>query len=456
MQSLLQRYFGPKDFYKRTAKVAVPLALQQLLSSAMGIVDTMMVSWIGMVTAVGTAAQIDTLCSMVAYGAIGGTGIFSSQFYGAKDYRNLKRVFGFSLVMGLFNAFFWLAVAFFFGETVLRFYMNDDTVIHYGLLYLSIAMFAFIPSCINYAFSYIYRSIHQAMFPLIVSILATLMNATFNYTLIFGVGPFPEMGVQGAALGTLMAQWISVAIYTIYSYRTRQPFVGTLKEMFSFDRQLIEPILRKISPLIFNETLFGFGSTLFVKAFGVLGTQAMDAYYVGNQISNIFMYIVYGYGNAISVLLGSVLGQGKIAEARKEGDYYCGLSAVLAVILVIAMIIFAGPMVAIFQLQDPIVIAYSETLVIVFAVKISMRLFNFMIFSVLRAGGDAKIISVLDSGIMWCIGIPLAFICVNWFHMNDIALVFLVVQLEQLVRLVIGMKRFNSGIWANNLTSLIS
>ena len=120
------------------------------------------------------------------------------------------------------------------------------------------------------------------------------------------------------------------------------------------------------------------------------------------------------------------------------------------------MIVFAGPMVSIFQLQDPVVIGYAEALVMVFAVKISMRLFNFMIFSVLRSGGDSKIISVLDSGIMWVIGIPLAFICVHLFKMQDIALVFLVVQLEQLVRLVIGMKRFNSGLWANDLTSLIA
>ena len=178
----------------------------------------------------------------------------------------------------------------------------------------------------------------------------------------------------------------------------------------------------------------------------------MDAYYVGNQISNVFLFVVYGYGNAISVLLGGILGQGRIEEARREGDYYCGLSAILAVVL----IVFAGPMVSIFQLQDPVVIGYAEALVMVFAVKISMRLFNFMIFSVLRSGGDSKIISVLDSGIMWVIGIPLAFICVHLFKMQDIALVFLVVQLEQLVRLVIGMKRFNSGLWANDLTSLIA
>lgn len=456
MQSLIQRYFGPKDFYQRTARVAIPLALQQLLSSAMGIVDTLMVSWIGMVTAVGTAAQIDTLCSMIAYGSIGGTGMFSSQFYGAKDYRNLKRVFGFSIVLGMINALFWLVVSMFFGEFILRFYMDDPQIIQNGLLYLNIAMFSFVPSCISFAFSYIYRSIQKASIPLKVSIVSMLVNAGLNYALIFGVGPFPEMGVQGAALGTVLAQCFAVAVYTIHGFITKQPFLGSFTEMFSFDRSFVMPILRKIAPLIFNETLFGFGSTLFVKAFGVLGTQAMDAYYVGNQISNVFLFVVYGYGNAISVLLGGILGQGKIEEARREGDYYCGLSAILAVVLVTAMIVFAGPMVSIFQLQDPVVIGYAEALVMVFAVKISMRLFNFMIFSVLRSGGDSKIISVLDSDIMWVIGIPLAFICVHLFKMQDIALVFLVVQLEQLVRLVIGMKRFNSGLWANDLTSLIA
>ena len=131
-----------------------------------------------------------------------------------------------------------------------------------------------------------------------------LVNAGLNYALIFGVGPFPEMGVQGAALGTVLAQCFAVAVYTIHGFITKQPFLGSFTEMFSF----VMPILRKIAPLIFNETLFGFGSTLFVKAFGVLGTQAMDAYYVGNQISNVFLFVVYGYGNAISVLLGGILG----------------------------------------------------------------------------------------------------------------------------------------------------
>lgn len=456
MHRLRDKYFGSKAFYKRTAGVAIPLALQQMLSSAMGIVDTMMVSWIGAVSAVGTAAQIDTLCSMIAYGVIGGTGIFSSQFFGAKDNKNLKRCFGLSIVLGLINSIFWLFMAFFFGEFILSFYMNDATIVNVGMDYLQIAMFSMIPSCISFSFSYIYRSIQKASITLKVAIFSMAMNACLNYLFIFGIGPFPEMGVQGAALGTLLAQSCSVLIYITHAYYTKQPFIGSFKEMFDLDKAFVMPILKKIYPLIINETFFGFGSTLFVKAFGSLGKDSMDAYYVSNQIANLFLFVVYGYGNAISVLVGSTLGQGKIKEAIKEGNYYAGLSFVMAIILVISMIIFTVPLVNIFALENQTAFHLAVLIMYVQAVKISMRLFNFMIFSVLRAGGDSKIISLLDSGIMWTIGIPLAFLCVNFFHIENIALVFLIVQLEQLIRMVIGMKRFHSGIWAKDLTTLIT
>lgn len=455
MQALLQKYMGSTSFYKRTAKITIPLALQQMLSSAMGIVDSMMVSWIGQVTAVGTATQIDTLCSMICYGAIGGTGIFSSQFYGAKDYRNLKRTFGLSLLLALMNAIFWVCIAGFFGKTVLSFYMNDAAIIEVGMQYLDIAMWSMIPSCIQFAFSYIYRSIHKATITLKVAIFCMALNAGLNYLFIFGIGPFPALGVRGAALGTLIAQWSCVIIYTTHALYTKQPFIGSFHELFHFESSFVKPILMKIYPLIINETLFGFGSTLFVKAFGTLGKDSMDAYYVSNQIANVFLFVVYGYGNGITVLLGSTLGQGKIKEAIKEGNYYAGLSFVLAIILVTLMILFSTPLISIFQLESGIAYQLAIWLMVVQAVKISMRLYNFMIFSVLRAGGDSKIISLLDSGIMWTVGIPLAFLCVNGFHIENIALVFLIVQLEQLIRMVIGMKRFFSGIWAKDLTTLV-
>lgn len=456
MKFIKNTYIGSYSFYKKTSKVAIPLALQQMLSSAMGIIDSLMVSWIGHVSAVGTAAQIDLLCSMISYGAIGSSSIFAAQFFGAKDHKNLKRTFGFSLIIACINGLFWLSLAAFFGKGILQFYMDDAYIVENGLLYLQIAMFSYIPSCIQFAFSYMYRSVQKAHISLRIAIGSTILNALLNYIFIFGFGPLPSLGVQGAALGTFIAQCTTVLVYFLHAYYTKQPFIGSFKEMFSLKLSFVSPILKKIYPLIINEALFGIGSTLFVKAFGSLGKDSMDAYYVSNQIANIFLFVVYGYGNAITVLLGSLLGQGNIEQALKESRYHAGLSFLLALILVSGMVLLTKPMLSLFTLETPLAYQLAVSIMYVQAIKISMRLFNFMIFSVLRAGGDSKIISLLDSGIMWTVGIPLAFLSVHAFHIEHIALVFLIAQLEQLIRMCIGMKRFYSNKWAQNLTVLIT
>lgn len=455
MSSLIHKYVGPMSFYKKTARIAIPLSLQQLLSSAMGIVDTLMVSWIGMVTAVGTAAQIDTLCSMIAYGAIGGIAMFSSQFYGAKDYKNLKRSFGLSIILAFINAMFWLSIATFFGKQILTFYMPDQEIVFYGMKYLDIAKFGLVMGSLNFAFSFMHRSIQNAKVSLCVSSITMLANVALNSCLIFGLGFFPKMGVEGAALGTLIAQSLGFVIFVIHAKVTKQPFIGTFKEMFSLNAEFVKPILRKILPLLFNETLFGLGSTLFIKAFGQLGKDSMDAYYVGNQIYNVFLFIVYGYGGAISVLLGIKLGSGNIKDAIDEAHYHLGLSFILSIVLVVGMIAFSAPMVSLFSLSDPVVYILSIQIVWVLSVKVSMRLFNFVIFSILRAGGDSKIIQILDSGVLWLIGLPCAFICVNILGLKSIVLVLLITQLEQLVRLLFGLIRVKGGLWAKDITVLV-
>lgn len=456
MQGILKRYFGPKEFYKRAGIIAVPLAMQQLLGSCMGIVDSLMVSWIGQVTAVGTAAQIDVLCSNVAYGAIGGTGIFAAQFYGAQDHRNLKRTFGLSLVLALCNGLFWMLLAFLFGNFILQFYIQDANVVENGLFYLQIAMFSYLPSSLTFAFSYIYRSIQKTFVPLMIGILAMITNCTMNYVLIFGIGPFPELGVQGAAYGTVIAQSLAFIIHILYAYKTKQPFVGSCKEMFSFDSTFIKQIMKRISPLISNELLFGFGTTLFIKAFGSLGASSMEAYYVGQKISDVFFFVVMGISNATAAIVGHTLGSGDVEKARQQGDYFVGMASILAILSIILISVFAQPLVAIFGLKDPVVIALAITIVQVFSIKVSLRLFIVIIFSSLRAGGDGKVLSFLDSGIMWLVGLPLAFLLVNGFNLTNIAMVFLIVQIEQVVRVIVGMKRYRSGSWAVNLTNIVS
>lgn len=209
----LKKYIGNKKFYKKSASMALPLMFQQVLAGAMGIVDTIMVSWIGMVSAVGTASQIDILSGMINYGIIGGTSMFSAQFYGANDYKNLRRTFGLSVVLAFINGFFWFLVASFFGSLIMKFYIDDSIIIENALQYLNISKFYLIISGINFAFAATYRSMKQSSLTLKISFSSMLINTVLNYLLIYGVGPFPKLGVQGAAIATVIAMLCQIVLF---------------------------------------------------------------------------------------------------------------------------------------------------------------------------------------------------------------------------------------------------
>ncbi len=455
IKNKLLKYVGDKIFYQRTFRIALPLALQNLLSSCMGIIDTMMVTRIGKVTAVGTAVQIDVLHNLISYGISSGISMFAAQFYGSKQSNQLKRTFGLGLILSLINALFWVGLAFFFKREILAFYMSNEDILKYSIMYLEISMFAMIPFAINNNFQAMYRSTHQANITLFVSTIGALSNILLNAIFIFGFMFIPAMGIRGAALGTLLAQSIVCVVYIFHSIKTNQPFIGKVHEVFDLNWGFVSPIVKKMSPLVINEAFFGLGSTLFVKAYGLLGTQSMDAYYVANQIYNCFAFVVYGYGSAISILIGTRLGEGRTQLAKEELNYHIGLSLAIATSLVLIMVVFAEGMVSLFGISDLVVYKLATSIVNVFSIQIFMRLFSFMIFSTLRAGGDSKVIQFLDSGIMYAVGLPIAFGSVYLLKIENIAFVLLLVQVEQFIRMVFGLKRLHQGVWAKDLTKLV-
>ena len=453
LKNIKNKYIAPSSFYKKAATIAVPLALQTMFTSCMGIIDSLMVSWIDMVSAVGTAAQLDTLAGTVAYGVVGGTGIFAAQYFGAGDKKGLKKTFGLSIILSLINGLIFMTLGLVFGRSIIGFYMKDASVIENGYRYLKVMSFSFIPASISFAFSYIYRAINKTKIPLYVGILAMTTNCIVNYALIFGKLGFKAYGVMGAGFGTVVAQTLAMLVHIIYAIKTKQEFIGSFAEMFRLKREFVSRIMEKISPLIFNELLFGFGSTLFIKAFGSLGKSSLDAFYVGNKINDIFVFVEIGISNACSVIIGNTLGEGDLERAKKEGNYFVGVAWALAIMSSCLILGFASPLVSMFRLSDSAVILSATKIVRFFAIKISLRMFILIVFSTLRAGGDSKMLAILDSGMVYTVGLPLAFLGVHILGIKDISTVFLLVQLEQIVRIFFGLKRYKSGIWAVNLAS---
>ena len=456
MENVKEKYIGPSGFYQRAARLAVPSVLQQLLSSSMGIVDTMMVSRIGEVSAVGVASQLESMVATVCFGVMEGVGIFASQFFGAKDKHNLRRAFGLSLAICGTLALIWTSVISFFARPIASFYVKDPAVIESALRYMRIVRFSYLPLCIAFVFNYFFRCIHRTTVPMYIGSSAMFVNAGLNYLLIFGKFGCPQLGVEGAAWGTLIAQCFSVTCYTVYAVSKRVPFIGWPQEMFALDLKFVRPIMRRTYPTIINEAFFTFGSSMYLKAYAQLGTRITDAYHVGNTILRLFMSVCNGLSVATGMILGAELGKNDIDTAKKESRYFLGLAFMLAGALTVIIIAAAHPIVWLFSMEDPLTFATAVGVVRASAVRIAFRLVIVVIFSCLRAGGDSRFLMFLDAGVMWAVGIPLAFFLVNGLGLTNFTLIFLLVQTEQLVRMLIGLQRFSSNRWAVNLTKLVA
>ncbi|MFI3284914.1 MAG: MATE family efflux transporter [Erysipelotrichaceae bacterium] len=452
MNLILNRFVGDKAFYQRTFQVALPLALQMLLQSCMSIVDMMMVSSIGMVTAVGNATQIITLHDGITWGMIGGTAMFASQFFGAKQNDNLKKCFVLCLMIGLCNASIWIIIASFFGKDILYFYLSDIEVLQYSMIYLKIILFYLVPYAINNAFMTLYRSTHQTKVTLIFSVSGALMNVILNGLFIFVL----NFGIAGAALGTVLSQTTVMILNVTYAIKTKQPFFyGLSIQDFHLHSDFVKPIVSKMLPLILNESMFSLAMTLFVKAYGLLGTTSMDAYYVANQIYNMFLFAVRGYGQAVGILIGTRLGSGRIELAKQESGYQLALAGVMAVIMLVVTIVGSKFMVSLFGYTSGVVFELAVGVVCALSLKVFFRMFNFVMFSTLKAGGDAGILNFLDAGIVYLVGLPIAFSSVMLLKIESIVIVILLCQIEQLVRFILTAKRYRTYIWAKDLTKLI-
>ena len=452
----MKKYIGTKDFYKKTALILIPIVCQQLFNSAMGIVDSVMVSSIGEVTSVGTASQIENLCITICWGAVTGIGVYAAQFFGAKEYDNMKKTFGLSSIFAFASGLLWMIAVTLFPRQIMEFFIQDEAVIVSAMKYLEVAKFTYIPLCVSFSFSYMYRCAHNAKVPMVIGIITMVINCFFDYSLIFGKFGMPELGVAGAAYGTLISQVFNIGAFVIYTWGKKMPFVGSFKEMFGFKKEFVQPIIKRTLPMMINEGLFGFGMSLHVKALGILGKAAMDSYYVSRQITGLFYVICGGVNSAASAVIGAELGKDRIDTAKQYSNFFLGLAAVLSVSVSLVIMVSAGGLVSIFGLTDGAVFDVAVLLVRISSIRIALRLFNVVVFAALRAGGDAKFLAMLDSGIMLGFGVPLAYFLVLVCGLTDIAMVFLLVQLEQVVRMIVGIKRFRGNIWAKNLTQEVN
>ncbi|MBP5281341.1 MAG: polysaccharide biosynthesis C-terminal domain-containing protein, partial [Lachnospiraceae bacterium] len=268
--------FSWKEFLAQVAVIAIPVALQNLLSTTGSMVDTMMISSLGTteVGAVGLCAQFSSLMFSGYWGFVGGGMLFISQYFGAKDEDGLNRSYGLTLTCMMTVALLFCVAVTVFPEWVMRLYTDKTDIQRIGVEYLKIAGFAYPLMVFSMAMALLLRCTERVRIPLYGSIASVITNIFLNWVLIFGHLGVPAMGVRGAALATVLAQVAGITVILCCAKATGHRYLFAFRRHFTWNSELLPAYFKKCFPILMNEILIGLGNMVINV---VLGRQPVDA-----------------------------------------------------------------------------------------------------------------------------------------------------------------------------------
>lgn len=448
------RIINPEDkkLYKNLAAIAIPIAIQGVISSTLGLVDNLMVGFLGEteLAAVGVATQIFFIHYLLLFGFSGGTATFMAQFFGAKDMKNIRKTLGFTIAIALGVGLLFFIATFFFTEQVARIYSDEESVIELACQYIKIGS----PTVFFLAFSapieMALKTTQQTKIPLKISIAVFGTNTFLNYVFIFGKFGAPALGVAGAALATTIARCLEIGLVAYVIFRRKNILAGKFKEYIGWDKEMIRRILKNALPTTTNELFWSIGQSMYVAAFSRIGITAYAAYQAAASINSIFSFAAFSVGDATLIMVGEKIGEGESEETYKLGKKLLKIGTIVGVVCGLALMASAVPLVELFSLTT-LGKSYAIRILIIYGAFMGLNLYNGInITGILRGGGDTKFAMFAELGCVWLVAVPLAFICSLWLRL-PIYLVLLIMRIDDVIKMLILTKRFVSKKWLKNL-----
>ncbi|MGM0431767.1 MAG: MATE family efflux transporter [Spirochaetota bacterium] len=448
-----QILFTDKSFYQQLAAISGPIMLHSLLTSSLSFIDTLMIGQLGgvAIAAVGLANQLFFLMMLYYFGVSSGSSVFIAQFWGIKDTTSIHKTMGICLSFSLLGALLFSTVSLTVPHVAMRVFSPDPEVIETGASYLRIVGISYLFSAVAMSFSAALRSTEKPKIPLFSILVSLSANIGLNYLLIFGNLGFPAMGVAGAALATTISRGLEIIIMLLITYRRKEAAAGSLRAFFSFNRIFVKRYLITALPVILNEIAWSLGMVTYKMVFARMGTSVIAAANVVESIQNLFFVVFAGTAHGSAVMIGKRIGQGKAVLAQVYANKFLLLSLLMGGVIGCIMF-FAAPFVPnAFNVSDTIVLLASRSLMVI-ACLLPMKAFNMLtVVGILRSGGDTRASLLLEMSGVWFVGVPLAIFGGLYLGL-PIYWLYLLINAEELYKMVIGIFRIKSGKWIHVLT----
>ena len=448
-------------FYSTLFTIALPIVLQNFLQTFVNILDTVMVGRLGAteIAAAGLGNQIFFILNMMLFGISSGGAIFVAQYWGKKDIAGIRRTLGMTLALSFALSLVFTAAALFFPHELISLYSSDDRVIALGGRYLRCVAWSYPMLALSFAFQLAFRATEHVRLPTVSTAVSFFVNAGFNYLLIFGASAsvfgvslnVPAMGVEGAAVATVISRFVELVITVGWSYSKKYEACGRFAELFSFNRDFLARFVKIAFPVIVNETLWSLGITMQNSIFSHASTDAIAAFNITGTISQLTWVFFIGVGNGAGIIIGKKIGEGAESEARLYANRFAWFMPAMAVVIGLLLFPLSLVLPLLFNVS-PHIILQARLMLRVLMCVYPVNAFNmFFIVGMCRSGGDTIYAAVNDGVWMWCVALPIACAAAFIFH-TEPWIIYACLQIEQLLKACAGLLRVHSGKWLHNVT----
>lgn len=444
-----------QHFYKTLIVIALPIAVQSLITNLLNAIDVFMISYLGTASTggVGMANKFFFLLNLFLFGTNSGAAILASQYWGNKDKGSIQKVLGISLILGLGGAVLFSVAAIFFPEQLISILApGQQEMISEGSKYLRIIGVSYLFTAITFSYSFILRTTHNAVVPMVITGIAISINTFFNWVLIFGKFGAPVMGVEGAAIATVIARIFECFLLIFFVYKLKLPIAGKLSQLFKFSRSFFNHYMKTVIFVILNEVIWSLGVFGYALVYGRMGEIVSASMTITQTIEQLAFVVFFGLCNGCGVMLGNLLGGNDHKKAFAYSKRFLVLVTSAGLILCVTILLTATPIAKLFN-AEPVVQQNIINCLIVFSLYLPVKALNMVIIvGILRSGGDTKASLAIDLIGVWLVGLPMG-ILGGLVLKLDIQYVYAMIMLEEVVKLVLCFIRYFSKKWIKNIVA---
>ena len=459
-QTFRQRFVGDEMFYRRVLAITIPIIIQNFITNFVGMLDNIMVGRIGteQMSGVSIANQLIFVYFLCMFGGLGGIGIFTAQYYGSGDDEGVRSTFRAKLWLITILSSIAAVVLICYGSQLLGLFLNEEgaaesmaATLEYGTSYLRIILLSFPAVIVLQTYASTLRGCGETKMPMIAGVIAVCVNLVFNYLLIFGKFGFPELGVRGAAIATVLSRYVEAAICAVYAHMHNEKYTW-IQGMYRTLRVPFSEVKRyaaKGSLLLVNEAMWSVGMTTLTQCYSMRGLNVIVAFNIANTLTNLLNVVLCAMGDAVSIIIGQLLGANKLEEAKDTDDKIIAFGMVFSLVTMVLLLILGRFFPLIYNTNDD-ARHLATQIMTVQAFFAPVLAFTHCAYFTLRTGGKTLITFLFDSVFTWAVSVPIAFVLSRFTAMPAIG-IFVCVTLADLLKAMVGYLLVRSNTWVVNL-----